>query len=102
MCLGDQGHRKLVADPGKVERMGVFGPHSDDAPTLSRLNLSTDDLLLLHYRELGFVSDLHVCNETVHVRDSVGWWHNTTVYPRSVWQQQQKVRCNFTLSGVSA
>ncbi|CAI7839882.1 unnamed protein product [Closterium sp. NIES-53] len=99
MCLGEQGHRKFIADPRKVERMGVFGPHSDDAPILSLLNLSTDDLLLLHYRELGFVSDLHVCNETVHVRDSVGWWHNSTVYPRSVWQLRQKVRCNFTLNG---
>ncbi|CAI5468366.1 unnamed protein product [Closterium sp. Yama58-4] len=99
MCLGEQGHRKYLVDPRRVERMGVFGPHSDDAPTMQLLNLSTDDLLLLHYRELGFVSDLHVCNETVRVRDNVGWWHNSTVYPRSVWQLRQKVHCNFTLNG---
>ncbi|GJP55372.1 hypothetical protein CLOM_g14337 [Closterium sp. NIES-68] len=99
MCLGEQGHRKFIVDPRKVDRMGVFGPHSEDAPTLSLLNLSTDDFLLLHYRELGLVADLHVCNETVRVRDSVGWWHNSTTYARSAWQLRQKVHCSFTQHG---
>ncbi|CAI5978879.1 unnamed protein product [Closterium sp. NIES-65] len=53
LCPGEQGHRKFIVDPRRVDSMGVFGPIPSH-PTYPRMaHLSTSDLQLLHYRELG-------------------------------------------------
>ncbi|CAI5975782.1 unnamed protein product [Closterium sp. NIES-65] len=122
LCPGEQGHRKFIVDPRRVDSMGVFGPIPSH-PTYPRMaHLSTSDLQLLHYRELGSGTQQGVCTsdlQLLHYRElgsgtaqgvcdeptprwrTVGWWHTDASYARSIAALRQRAQCNFTSGGVS-
>ncbi|CAI5966808.1 unnamed protein product [Closterium sp. NIES-64] len=101
LCPGEQGHRKFIVDPRRVDSMVVFGPIPSH-PTYSRMaHVSTSDLQLLHYRELGSGTAQGVCDEPTPRWRTVGWWHTDASYARSIAALRQRAQCNFTSGGVS-
>ncbi|CAI7897327.1 unnamed protein product, partial [Closterium sp. NIES-53] len=94
-------HPSLPPHCNQVDSMGVFGPIPSH-PTYPRMaHLSTSDLQLLHYRELGSGAAQGVCDEPTPRWRTVGWWHTDASYARSIAALRQRAQCNFTSGGVS-
>ncbi|GJP76055.1 hypothetical protein CLOP_g6446 [Closterium sp. NIES-67] len=99
LCPGEKGHRKFIVDPRRVDTMTVFGPAPSDPAYPRMAHLSTSDLQLLHYRELGSGTEQGVCDEPTPRWRAVGWWHTDATYGKSIAALRQRVTCNFTATG---
>lgn len=95
-CLGDTGHRKLIVNPRKVQRMELYGVHASEEANGE--HISADTLLHLHYQRL-LEGPSVLCTEIIQNNETIVFWYRNFVVSDYAKSLRQGHHCNFSAEG---